>query len=80
MHTAFNCVPILEKLPLQIESIATADEKLLVGTNKGHLLVYEVREYGDQKFDPELKRSDKTFARKSIVQVNISKDSCLGYV
>lgn len=24
MHNAFECVPILERLPLQIESIATA--------------------------------------------------------
>jgi len=74
MHAAFECVPILERLPLQIDSIATVDKNLLVGTNKGHLLVYEVRENGQQRFDPELQRSNKTFARKPINQMCIIKE------
>lgn len=79
MHDAFECVAILERLPLEIDCIASAGETLLVGTNKGHLLVYNIREdvaatqaaNGEQKFDVELHRSNKAFGRKPIIQLVI---------
>nr|XP_002129290.2 vam6/Vps39-like protein [Ciona intestinalis] len=58
MHDAYEAIPILERLPLAIESIAFYGlddkeeesnaqipnfKKLLVGTKPGHLLVYNVR-------------------------------------
>ncbi|PFX22208.1 Vam6/Vps39-like protein [Stylophora pistillata] len=42
MHDAFEHAVILEKLPLQIECIATFGDNLLVGTRQGHLLLYGV--------------------------------------
>jgi len=43
MHDAFEPVPILEKLPLQIDCLAAWEEWLLVGTKQGHLLLYRIR-------------------------------------
>ena len=79
MHDAFECVAILEKLPLEIECIATSGDKLLVGTNKGHLLVYNIREDVtsrsiDQRFEVELQRSNKAFGRKPIMQLVVIKE------
>ncbi|XP_065051843.1 vam6/Vps39-like protein isoform X2 [Rhopilema esculentum] len=76
MHNAFECVPILERMPLPIDSVGTVDNNLLVGTNKGHLLVYEVREKDkyDSRFEPELQRSNKAFSRKPITQMTIVKE------
>lgn len=78
MHDAFDCVAILEKLPLEIECIATAGNKLLVGTNKGHLLVYGIQEdlssgRSDQRFEVELQRSNKAFGRKPISQLVVEE-------
>lgn len=78
-HDAYEPAPILEKLPLNIESIAcydnstdSADSTLLVGTKQGVLLQYKVqknRGRGDNKFDVLLDRSTKSFAKKPITQL-----------
>ncbi|XP_064600177.1 vam6/Vps39-like protein [Liolophura sinensis] len=72
MHEAYEAAPILEKLPLQIESIACYEDTLLVGTKQGHLLLYKVkpaRGSGERKFEVSLERSNKSFAKKPITQL-----------
>lgn len=72
MHDAFEYAAILERLPLIIESIATYDNHLLVGTRPGHLLVYSIKDgTGDARFEVQLKRSNKLFSKKPIVQLAV---------
>ena len=75
MHIAFECVPILQKLPLDIECLASSASTLLVGTSKGHLLVYGIQEHENttqkERFQVELQRSDKKIAKKPITQLSI---------
>ncbi|XP_065641872.1 vam6/Vps39-like protein isoform X1 [Hydra vulgaris] len=74
MHTAFDCYPIVERLPLVIQSIATSGDKLLIGTKEGHLLVYNIIEEVSQtgkKFQVHFSRSNKTFGKKAVKQLNI---------
>ena len=80
MHDAFECVAILERLPLEIDCITSSGETLLVGTNKGHLLVYDIHEdtessqQGVKRFDVTLQRSNKAFGRKPILQLVVVKE------
>ncbi|ESP01601.1 hypothetical protein LOTGIDRAFT_200189, partial [Lottia gigantea] len=71
MHASYEASPILEKLPLAIESIACYEDILLVGTKQGHLLQYKVKRIktSDSKFEVNLERSNKAFAKKPITQV-----------
>ncbi|KAK3093225.1 hypothetical protein FSP39_012933 [Pinctada imbricata] len=70
MHEAYEAVPILEKLPLKIESISCYDDVLLVGTKEGHLLLYKIKKgTGENKLDVVLERSNKNFGKKPIVQL-----------
>ncbi|XP_028393424.1 vam6/Vps39-like protein [Dendronephthya gigantea] len=72
MHDAFEYASILERLPLVIESITSYDNHLLVGTRPGHLLVYSIKDgTGDQRFEVQLKRSNKLFSKKPIVQMTV---------
>ncbi|XP_078466273.1 vam6/Vps39-like protein [Lampetra fluviatilis] len=65
MHDAYEAVPILEKLPLQIESVACWEEMLLVGTKPGHLLLYRIKgDAGSSRFEVTLEKSSKNFAKK----------------
>ncbi|KAH9489099.1 Vam6/Vps39-like protein [Bulinus truncatus] len=74
-HDAYEAVPILDKLPLTIESIACYESTLLVGTKQGVLLLYKVIKQrsrgasGETKFDINLDRSNKSFAKKPITQL-----------
>lgn len=74
MHDAYEAAPILEKLPLTIESIACYGETLLVGTKQGHLLVYTVKTTSPgstgNSFEVSLERSNKSFAKKPISQLS----------
>ena len=76
MHGAFECVTILQKLPLDIECVAASGSTLLVGTNRGHLLVYGINESknSNQKFQVDLQRSDKKIAKKPITQLSIVEE------
>jgi hypothetical protein len=68
-HTAFNSVSIIEKLPLKIECMDIWDERLIVGTTEGTLLVYEVKEKPTEARAPFLVTlidSHKFFSRKPI--------------
>ncbi|KAK7506799.1 hypothetical protein BaRGS_00001650, partial [Batillaria attramentaria] len=72
MHDAFEADPILDKLPLGIESIACYDNILLVGTKQGHLLQYKITRNppGEpKKYHTDLERSNKSFSKKPITQV-----------
>jgi len=54
--------------------IFDAGDTLLVGTRQGHLLVYSVRpNHGlpDRPFDTALERSNKSFAKKPITQLEV---------
>lgn len=73
MHTAFDFAVVLDwkQLPFQIESIETYDSTLLVGTTRGHLLVYEVRNQGESI---ELMDTKKSFAKKAVAQLYVAKE------
>lgn len=71
MHDAYEAIPILEKLPLQIESITAYDENLVVGTRQGHLLMYSVTPGTTRRWDVALLCSNKNFSRKPIIQVAV---------
>ncbi|XP_076463553.1 vam6/Vps39-like protein [Babylonia areolata] len=72
MHNAFEADPILDKLPLGIESIACYENILLVGTKEGHLLQYKISRNPPsepKKYHTDLERSNKSFSKKPITQV-----------
>nr|CAG4643717.1 EOG090X0131 [Lepidurus arcticus] len=78
MHEAFEATPILEKLPLQIECICAYDDRLLVGTKQGHLLMYSVLQgvsspllSSSTKCEVQLNGSNKYFSKKPIVQLQV---------
>jgi len=75
MHEAFDAAPVLEKLPLEIESVACYGATLLVGTKIGHLLVYTIKDSLSNndvtKFNVTLSKSCKNFAKKPIVQLEV---------
>ncbi|XP_037342949.1 vam6/Vps39-like protein [Pungitius pungitius] len=65
MHDAYEPVPILEKLPLQIDCLAAWEEWLLVGTKPGHLLLYRIKkDAGTNRFEVTLEKSNKNFSKK----------------
>ncbi|XP_059578937.1 vam6/Vps39-like protein isoform X5 [Alligator mississippiensis] len=80
MHDAFEPVPILEKLPLQIDCLAAWEEWLLVGTKQGHLLLYRIRkDIGERmssesgccnRFEVTLEKSNKNFSKR-IQQIHV---------
>ncbi|RMC00525.1 hypothetical protein DUI87_23139 [Hirundo rustica rustica] len=71
MHDAFEHVPILEKLPLQIDCLAAWEEWLLVGTKQGHLLLYRIKkDVGCNRFEVTLEKSNKNFSKK-IQQIHV---------
>uniref|UniRef100_A0A8C1SRQ7 VPS39 subunit of HOPS complex n=1 Tax=Cyprinus carpio TaxID=7962 RepID=A0A8C1SRQ7_CYPCA len=75
MHDAYEPVPILEKLPLQIDCLAAWDDWLLVGTKPGHLLLYRIKkDAGTNRFEVTLEKSNKNFSKK-IQQVLVSLPS-----
>uniref|UniRef100_A0AAQ5ZVP4 CNH domain-containing protein n=1 Tax=Amphiprion ocellaris TaxID=80972 RepID=A0AAQ5ZVP4_AMPOC len=65
MHDAYEPVPILEKLPLQIDCLAAWEDWLLVGTKPGHLLLYRIKkDPGSNRFEVTLEKSNKNFSKK----------------
>ncbi|XP_061598896.1 vam6/Vps39-like protein [Cololabis saira] len=65
MHDAYEPVPILEKLPLQIDCLAAWEDWLLVGTKPGHLLLYRIKkDAGSNRFEVTLEKSNKNFSKK----------------
>jgi len=78
MHTAFEFSPVLEwkSLPFQIESLDTFGTRLLIGTSKGQLLVYNVphRQENPGRFKVDLQETKKGFSKKPIVQLNVVEE------
>lgn len=73
MYEAYKSIPVLKNLPLQIESVAAYDEKLLIGTKQGHLLVYTLTTVGgadDIRCDVKYCGCNRSFAKKPIVQLS----------
>ncbi|XP_057716221.1 vam6/Vps39-like protein isoform X1 [Corythoichthys intestinalis] len=65
MHDAYEPVPILEKLPLQIDCMAAWEDWLLVGTKPGHLLLYRIKkDAATNLFEVTLEKSNKNFSKK----------------
>ncbi|XP_061651519.1 vam6/Vps39-like protein isoform X2 [Phyllopteryx taeniolatus] len=65
MHDAYEPVPILEKLPLQIDCMAAWEDWLLVGTKPGHLLLYRIKkDAATNHFEVTLEKSNKNFSKK----------------
>ncbi|XP_061553000.1 vam6/Vps39-like protein isoform X1 [Phycodurus eques] len=65
MHDAYEPVPILEKLPLQIDCMAAWEDWLLVGTKPGHLLLYQIKkDAATNHFEVTLEKSNKNFSKK----------------
>ncbi|XP_035388634.1 vam6/Vps39-like protein isoform X2 [Electrophorus electricus] len=65
MHDAYEPVPILEKLPLQIDCLSAWEDWLLVGTKPGHLLLYRIKkDAGTNRFEVTLEKSNKNFSKK----------------
>jgi hypothetical protein len=78
MHTAYRVSQLL-KLPLGIGSLKAIGDHLLVGTKQGHLLMYSVAcnslsnspdDTPDNPVHVQLLRSNKTFSKKAIVQLD----------
>jgi len=69
MHEAYTMRQIL-KLPLQIESLASHDNHLFIGTKQGHLLMYLINP-GLPEPSVQLLRSNKYFSKKPIVELAV---------
>lgn len=76
-HQAFDCVPIQQwkDLPFQIEAIETYGERLLIGTSKGQLLVYDVphARVGGGRFNVKLRHTKKDFLNRRAKQAPIQQ-------
>jgi len=71
MHDAYLS-HLLLKLPLQVESLASAGDQLFVGTRDGHLLMYGVTPRpGGGEHAVQLLRSNKYFSKKAILQLAV---------
>eukprot|EP00038_Savillea_parva_P002865 m.118520 g.118520 ORF g.118520 m.118520 type:complete len:956 (+) comp10983_c0_seq4:278-3145(+) len=76
-HKAFDYSPVLEwkALPFQIESLDTFGNRLLIGTSKGQLLVYNVPHRQESgRFKVDLQETKKGFSKKPINQLNVVEE------
>lgn len=77
MHKAYRATQLL-KLALGVESIKATGEHLLIGTKQGHLLMYSVAfnnleddESNENAVRVQLLRSNKSFSKKPILQLDV---------
>lgn len=76
MHNAFNVLPVLQQLPVQVECAAVYSDRLLLGTSTGALLVYRVVEpTPDKPLAITLTETKKTFARKAVERLEVIKEA-----
>ncbi|XP_058451128.1 vam6/Vps39-like protein [Malaya genurostris] len=69
MHEAYILYPP-EKIHVQIESMTGFDNKLILGTRQGHLLMYSFEPNPDtNKLDLQLLQYDKNFSKKPVTQI-----------
>ena len=77
-HKAFQLMPIVEKLPLQIECLTCFNSTLILGTSSGQLLVYLINLNQKNSLEVNLERTIKSITKKSIQQLEaIHKHSLL---
>ncbi|KND00773.1 uncharacterized protein SPPG_03886 [Spizellomyces punctatus DAOM BR117] len=67
MHNVFHNQPIVENLPLKINCIQAYENKVIVGTDHGSLLLYSIEE--DPVFTITLSESRVSSSRKGIDQL-----------
>ncbi|KAJ3089201.1 Vam6/Vps39-like protein [Quaeritorhiza haematococci] len=67
MYDVFHVQPIIESLPLKIESVDSFENNLVLGTNDGSLLFYHMEE--EPVFSIELVDSRKNLLRKPVEQL-----------
>uniref|UniRef100_A0A8W7PS59 CNH domain-containing protein n=1 Tax=Anopheles coluzzii TaxID=1518534 RepID=A0A8W7PS59_ANOCL len=71
MHDAYIVYPP-EKISVQIESMTGFDNKLILGTRQGHLLMYSFETNTEtNKLDLQLLQYDKNFSKKPITQIDV---------
>jgi hypothetical protein len=68
-HKAFQLMPVVEKLPLQIECLTCFNTTLILGTSSGQLLVYQINLNQKNALEITLERTIKSFTKKSIQQL-----------
>ncbi|KAJ1673562.1 Vacuolar morphogenesis protein 6, partial [Spiromyces aspiralis] len=77
MHDAFQLFPVLEQLPVQVESLAAIGDRLLIGTSRGQLLVYKVQNRTNDGVSIRLVDTKKSFAKQAIKQLEVIKEAGL---
>lgn len=69
MHEAYVLYPP-EKIQVQIESMTAFENKLILGTRQGHLLMYAFEPNPEtNKLEMQLLQYDKNFSKKPITQI-----------
>ncbi|XP_055540397.1 vam6/Vps39-like protein [Wyeomyia smithii] len=69
MHEAYILYPP-EKIPVQIESMTGFENKLILGTRQGHLLMYSFEPNPDtNRLNLQLLQYDKNFSKKPVTQI-----------
>lgn len=74
-HRAFELVTFVDKLPLQIESLACYDNILVLGTTSGRILIYDavIDQSPLMKLEALFQKSI-TVTKKPIQQIEVSKE------
>ncbi|PVZ99677.1 hypothetical protein BB558_004318 [Smittium angustum] len=75
LRAAFKTIPILETLPIEIKSIASYGNKLLLGSASGSLLVYNVKDNDLGDTTLTLVDTKKDLSKKSIDQLEVIKEA-----
>lgn len=65
---------VVENLPIKIDSIHAYDDRLLVGTENGTLLIFQIRDLPDVGESVQMLDSIKGFTRKSVEQLEAIKE------
>eukprot|EP01125_Pyxidicula_operculata_P017175 TRINITY_DN5996_c0_g1_i2.p1 TRINITY_DN5996_c0_g1~~TRINITY_DN5996_c0_g1_i2.p1 ORF type:complete len:900 (-),score=202.10 TRINITY_DN5996_c0_g1_i2:552-3251(-) len=80
-HSAFQWVVVQDNFPVKITALEAWGKQLVIGTDKGHLLVYEVTEKVDDEnrkiYNPQLVTTLRDFAKGEITQISIVEEDNL---
>ncbi|MDP2435820.1 MAG: hypothetical protein Q8P67_08770 [archaeon] len=72
-RVAFNVLTLAERLPLQVESLEVWGTTLLIGTNEGHLLRYQVPEVPSEDGRKQMQTisHEINWAKKPVSQMQV---------
>lgn len=73
-HDAFVAHTIIDKLPVKIECLEVWNQELLVGTEQGYLLRYEILRKSEAEgsgYRVSIKNTNKAFSRKPVQQLSV---------